>query len=37
MGFDVVRWLWRYFALGAAIVLPIWLLMRLVRAPRNRE
>jgi hypothetical protein len=29
MGFDVVRWLWRYFLLGAVIVVPIWLLVRL--------
>ncbi len=36
MGFDAVRWLWRYFVLGAVIVLPIWLLSRLVRAPRGR-
>ena len=24
MGFDAVRWLWRYFLLGAVIVVPIW-------------
>jgi hypothetical protein len=35
MGFDVVRWLWRYFLLGAVIVVPIWLLVRLARAPRG--
>src|SRR5947209_2139251 len=34
MGFDAVRWLWRYFALGAIVVVPIWLLVRLARAPR---
>ena len=35
MGFDAVRWLWRYFLLGAAIVVPIWLIMRLMRdAPK---
>ena len=32
MGFDAVRWLWNYFLLGAIIVLPIWLVMRLFRA-----
>ena len=32
MGFDAVRWLWNYFLLGAIIVLPIWLIMRLARA-----
>lgn len=36
MGFDAVRWLWRYFLLGAVIVVPIWLLMRLINAPRGR-
>jgi hypothetical protein len=36
MGFDIVRWLWRYFLLGAVIVLPIWVLIRLARAPRGR-
>jgi hypothetical protein len=36
MGFDAVRWLWRYFLLGAVIVVPVWLLARLVRAPHGR-
>jgi hypothetical protein len=36
MGFDAVRWLWQYFLLGAVIVIPIWLILRLVRAPRGR-
>src|ERR1700720_180278 len=35
MGFDAVRWLWRYFLLGAVIVLPIWFLARLAKAPRG--
>jgi hypothetical protein len=35
MGFDALRWLWRYFLLGAVIVVPIWLLVRLVKAPRG--
>ena len=34
MGFDAVRWLWRYFLLGAIIVVPIWLILRFLRAPR---
>ncbi len=34
MGFDAVRYLWRYLALGAVIVVPIWLVMRLARAAR---
>jgi hypothetical protein len=36
MGFDAVRWLWQYFLLGAVLVIPIWLILRLVRAPRGR-
>jgi len=36
MGFDAVRWLWRYFLLGAVIVIPIWIVIRLVNAPRGR-
>ena len=36
MGFDAVRWVWRYFLLGAVIVVPIWLIVRLVRAPSER-
>ena len=36
MGFDAVRWLWRYFLLGAAVVLPIWLIMRLMRVAKGR-
>ncbi|MGA7805617.1 DUF6460 domain-containing protein [Bradyrhizobium sp.] len=35
LGFDAVNWLWRYFLLGAVIVVPIWLLSRIF-APRNR-
>jgi hypothetical protein len=36
MGFDAIRWMWGYFLLGAVIVIPIWLVMRLVNAPRGR-
>ena len=36
MGFDAFRWLWRYFLLGAVIVIPVWLVIRLVNAPRGR-
>jgi hypothetical protein len=35
MGFDLVRWLWRYFLLGAVIVVPIWLLVRLSKTSRG--
>src|SRR5262249_28121049 len=36
MGFDAVRWLWRYFLLGAVLVVPIWLLVRLTRGVMGR-
>jgi hypothetical protein len=35
MGFDAIRWIWRYFVLGAVIVLPIWLIMRMVKGSRG--
>jgi len=35
LGFDAVNWLWRYFLLGAVIVLPIWFVTRLI-TPRGR-
>jgi hypothetical protein len=36
MGFDAVLWLWRYFLLGAVIVIPIWLIMRMMNAAKRR-
>jgi hypothetical protein len=36
MGFDAVRWVWRYFLLGAIVVIPIWLIVRLFRAAHGR-
>ncbi len=36
MGWDAVVWLWRYFLLGAVIVIPIWILLRVVNAPRGK-
>ena len=36
LGFDALRSVWRYFLLGAVIVIPVWLIMRLVNAPRGR-
>jgi Family of unknown function (DUF6460) len=36
MGFDAIRWLWRYLALGAAVVVPIWLIIRLTRVAKGR-
>ena len=35
MGFDAVRWVWRYLLLGAMIVVPAWLLMRLASSGRR--
>jgi Family of unknown function (DUF6460) len=35
-GFDAINGLWRYFLLGAVIVIPIWLLSRMFSAPRGR-
>jgi hypothetical protein len=32
MGFDAVFWVWRYFLLGAVLVIPIWLVVRLVKS-----
>jgi len=36
LGFDAVNWLWRYFLLGAVIVVPVWLLSRMFGSPRGR-
>ena len=36
LGFDAINWAWRYFLLGAVIVVPIWLLSRLFGTPRGR-
>lgn len=36
LGFDAVNWLWRYFLLGAVIVIPLWLLSRLFGSPPRR-
>ncbi|MEI7805778.1 MAG: DUF6460 domain-containing protein [Hyphomicrobiales bacterium] len=36
LGFDAFFWLWRYFLLGAVIVIPIWLIIRLLNAPRGK-
>jgi hypothetical protein len=36
MGFDAFRWLWRYLLLGAVIVVPVWIVLRLINAPRGK-
>jgi polyferredoxin len=35
MGFDAVWRLWRYFLLGAVIVIPVWLVVRLAKGGRT--
>lgn len=36
MGFDAVLWLWRYFLLGAVLVIPIWIVVRIAKVPGAR-
>ena len=36
LGFDAINGLWRYFLLGAVIVIPVWLISRMFGAPRGR-
>ena len=36
LGFDAINWLWRYFLLGAVIVIPVWVLSRIFGSPRGR-
>ena len=36
LGFDAISGLWRYFLLGAVIVVPIWLISRLFNAQPRR-
>ncbi|SNY91907.1 hypothetical protein SAMN04515647_2150 [Cohaesibacter sp. ES.047] len=35
MGFDAIHWAIEYFVLGALIVFPIWIIMRLLKMGRN--
>ena len=35
MGFDTVEWIFRYFLLGAVVVVPVWLIMRVLRMGRR--
>ena len=37
MGFGVFEWLFKYFLIGAVIVFPVWLLVRLLRAFGRRS
>src|SRR5437588_2218319 len=36
LGFDAINWLWRYFLLGAVIVITVWLLARMFGTQRGR-
>lgn len=36
MGFDALDRVWRYFLLGAVVVVPVWLVLRLLNVGRNR-
>jgi hypothetical protein len=36
MGFEAIEWTWRYFVLGAIIVIPIWIIARLLQMRRRR-
>ena len=35
MGWDAISWVWRYFLLGAVLVIPIWLIARFARSSRG--
>jgi hypothetical protein len=35
LGFDAIGWVWSYFLLGAAVVIPIWLIMRFVQSRKS--
>jgi hypothetical protein len=35
LGFEALVWAWRYFLLGAVIVFPVWLIMRLIKSGRR--
>ena len=35
LGFESIDWLFRYFILGAVIVFPIWLVVRLLKVGRR--
>jgi len=36
-GFDAINWVWRYFLLGAVVVVPIWLITRLASTSPPRR
>ena len=36
LGFSAIDRIWRYFLLGAVVVIPVWLVLRLLNVGRNR-
>jgi uncharacterized membrane protein YoaK (UPF0700 family) len=36
LGFEAIERAWQYFLLGAVVVIPIWLIMRVLNAGRHR-
>lgn len=37
LGFDAFNWLFRYLILGAMVVIPVWLIARIVRTMRQSK
>lgn len=37
MGFETIEWIFRYFLLGAVVVIPIWLIMRVLKMGRRTQ
>jgi hypothetical protein len=35
LGFDAARLVWQYFLVGAGVVIPLWLVLRLIRPARR--
>lgn len=35
LGFEAFNWLWRYLLLGAVVVIPVWLVMRLAQSRKR--
>jgi hypothetical protein len=35
LGFEAFEWLWRYLLLGAVIVVPLWLIARLLQSRKS--
>lgn len=35
MGFGAVEWIWTYFLLGAVVVIPVWIVLRLLKIGRS--